>query len=419
MVQPRKDRRHAAGGVAAACRYAPHAGQQRFHASAARWRVAACGRRWGKTLALAGDLLDAAGHVRGDYAWIGPTYQIVERGVDAFRTIAHPSICSLGGNSPRVARVLGSRVFFLSADQPDYIRGYGFRGIVIDEAAYVDADAWHYAIRPTLSDQRGWAAIATTPKGRNWVFDLWTRGQSGEPDYASLCLPSNSNPFFSPEEWAEARASLPDAVFRQEYQAEFLEDSAGVFRGIDACLLLVAPGEHATIRQPILGVDLAKHRDWTVLVLLDGATGDCHAIDRFNQLDWPAQKARIAETATRHRARVYLDATGVGDPIYDDLRACGLTVEGVKLTQQSKTALVQGLMLAIEGARVRWPAAWDVLTAELRRYEYEYTPKGGLSYNAPSGYHDDCVIALALAVQGAGFGRPRGGLAIPGTRMVG
>jgi hypothetical protein len=38
-----------------------------------------------------------------------------------------------------------------------------------------------------------------------------------------------------------------------------------------------------------------------------------------------------------------------------------------------------------------------VLTAEMKRYEYVITANGHISYNAPSGYHDDCVIALALA----------------------
>ncbi|MDD5707338.1 MAG: hypothetical protein PHR35_15555 [Kiritimatiellae bacterium] len=40
---------------------------------------------------------------------------------------------------------------------------------------------------------------------------------------------------------------------------------------------------------------------------------------------------------------------------------------------------------------------WEVLTAELKRYEYEIGPTGQISYRAPEGYHDDCVMALALA----------------------
>jgi hypothetical protein len=40
---------------------------------------------------------------------------------------------------------------------------------------------------------------------------------------------------------------------------------------------------------------------------------------------------------------------------------------------------------------------WEVLTAVMKRFEYDLRPGGGISYGAPSGYHDDCVIALALA----------------------
>jgi hypothetical protein len=67
-------------------------------------------------------------------------------------------------------------------------------------------------------------------------------------------------------------------------------------------------------------------------------------------------------------------------------------------------------MVAVEQRRVAWPASWDVMTAEMKRYEYEIGPTGQVSYSAPSGYHDDCVMALALGVwgcnrYGAGPGR--------------
>ena len=57
-------------------------------------------------------------------------------------------------------------------------------------------------------------------------------------------------------------------------------------------------------------------------------------------------------------------------------------------------------MVAVEQRRVSWPIAWDVMTAEMKRYEYEIGPTGQVSYSAPAGYHDDCVMALALAVWG-------------------
>ena len=109
-----------------------------------------------------------------------------------------------------------------------------------------------------------------------------------------------------------------------------------------------------------------------------------------------------------------MDATGVGDPIFDDLKRVYADIEGFKLTSASKTALIQRLIVAIEQRKVSWPELgiqfqqkpaeiakdWEILTAELKRYEYEISPSGGITYNAPSGYHDDCVMALALANHG-------------------
>ena len=150
----------------------------------------------------------------------------------------------------------------------------------------------------------------------------------------------------------------------------------------------------------IVGCDIAKHTDWTVCIAIDAKTGLCLEIERFNQLDWPVQRERIAAFVKRWQARLVMDATGVGDPVFDDLRRVLPHVEGFKITAQTKRELVQGLMVAVEQRRVMWPAAWDVLTAEMKRYEYEIGPTGQVSYAAPSGYHDDCVMALALGVWG-------------------
>jgi len=388
-------------------KYQAHAAQQMIHdARARRFRVVCTGRRFGKTLCLAAELLARGGRARaGDYGWIAPTYNVAERGLEAFQTIAGGFINVCGRMPTRVEfkGLVGSvRIWFLSADNPDSIRGYGFNGIVIDEAASIPADVWHYVIRPTISQTLGWAVFCSTPKGRNWFYDLYTRGQDpAELDYQSFTFPSRASPFFPAAEWEEAQRTLPSDVFRQEYMAEFLEDSAGVFRNVDACLL---PPEPRTLNprysSVIIGCDVAKHTDWTVLVAMDAETGRCFAWERFNQLDWPIQKERIVAFARQHRGRVVLDATGVGDPIYDDLKRVLPDIEGFKLTPASKAALVQRLMVAVEQRKICWPADWTVLTAEMKRYEYQIMPSGGITYSAPSGYHDDCVMALALANHG-------------------
>ncbi len=390
--------------------YVPHPAQVAIHrAKDKRFRVVCTGRRFGKTYCLAGELLDWARKYGGDYGWVAPTYNVADRGIEAFRELGGDVIrvCGRAPSRIEINDIVGvppTKIWFLSADNPDSIRGFGFRGLVIDEAASIPADVWHYVLRPTISQTFGWAVFVSTPKGRNWFYDLFTRGNDpAETDYASFTFPSKASPFFPPKEWEEAKRTLPEDVFKQEYMAEFLEDGAGVFRGIDACLFDPSAGcgmqDAGCARYVVIGCDIAKHTDWTVLIAMDAETGRCFAMERFNQLDWPIQKERIVSFARRWRGRVILDATGIGDPIYDDLKRVLPDIEPFKLTQGSKTELVQRLIVAVEQRQVSWPVAWDVLTAEMKRYEYDIGPSGGISYNAPSGFHDDCVMALALANQ--------------------
>jgi len=283
---------------------------------------------------------------------------------------------------------------------------------VIDEAASVPKKVWQYVLRPTISQTLGWAVFVSTPKGRNWFYDLHTRGLDPfENDYASFVFPSKASPYFPESEWEDAKRTLPEDVFRQEYMAEFLEDSAGVFRNVDACLVGDADIPHpGKVRDVVIGCDVAKHTDFTVLIAMDAETGRCFAIDRFNQLDWPIQRERILEFVSRYRGRLILDATGLGDPIYDDLKRVYADVEPFKLTAGSKVELIQRLIVAVEQRRITWPGTrgsatvpggaggeWDTLTNEMKRFEYVISGAGRISYGAPSGYHDDSVIALALA----------------------
>jgi len=347
--------------------------------------------------------------------------------MEAFRAIADGFVTVCGRMPSRVEFVGPAgpvRIWFLSADNPDSIRGFGFQGIVIDEAASIPADVWHYVLRPTISQTLGWAVFVSTPKGRNWFHDLFTRGMDPtEKDYASFRFPSKASPYFPAQEWEEARRTLPADVFRQEYEAEFLDDSAGVFSGIEGCLFDPSSvgSEQLAVgrRNVVIGCDIAKHTDWTVLIAMDATSGRCFDMERFNHLEWPIQKERILSFARKHRGRVILDATGIGDPIYDDLKRVWPDIEGFRLSAGSKTELIQRLIVAVEQRRICWPCVaptaqapgamqgkpggggqWDALTNELRRYEYAIGPSGHISYSAPSGYHDDCVMALALANHG-------------------
>jgi len=147
----------------------------------------------------------------------------------------------------------------------------------------------------------------------------------------------------------------------------------------------------------VLGVDLARLRDYTVIDVLDEGGNQVY-MDRFNEIDWKIQRERIKFQAQRYNnALIVL----VGDPIYQDLVDMGLNVHPYKFTNESKKQLIQALMLSLEQEKIAILKKDDingkVQFSEMVIFEYEMTSSGLIRYNAPEGYHDDCVIGLALA----------------------
>ena len=219
-------------------------GQKMVHDSQARFKVLACGRRWGKTRLGVNECLTVASD-RGRAWWVAPSYKMSEVGWRPIRRMTSQAGCSIRKADRTVEFPNGGEIAVRSADNPDSLRGEGLDLVVIDECAFVQETAWVEALRPALSDRQGRAIFISTPKGRNWFWRAFQRGQLGSPDWASWQFPTSANPYIRPAEIEAARGGLPERVFRQEYLAEFLENEGAVFRNIAACINApqTAPGE--------------------------------------------------------------------------------------------------------------------------------------------------------------------------------
>lgn len=189
---------------------------------------------------------------------------------------------------------------------------------------------------------------------------------------------------------------MTQEAFRQEMLAEFIEGAGAVFRNITANVggeLLEKPIEG---HKYVLSADLAKHQDFTVILIADLDSRQIVFHDRFNQIDWGLQKSRISSAYSRFNCRSgIIDATGVGDAIFDDLKKEGLNVEGFKFTGSSKQELVSDLSITMDNQNIMYPHI-ETLIDELSIFAYEQRANGSFSYSAPEGYHDDEVMALAL-----------------------
>ena len=340
----------------------------------------------------------------GMFWWVAPTYGLANKGWKILlRDVSRNAFTKILHSYPKtVELVSGSTIEFLSAHDPDSIIGEGLDGLVLDECARVSETAWVNSLRPTLTDKLGWALRISTPVGLNWWYKEHQKGKGlFVPTKKrviryreSWSFPTSANPYISKQEILDAKDDLPIDVYRQEFLAEFLSDASGVFRNINKVIAgdLREPQKDITY---YLGVDLAKKRDFTVLTIMDEHFHLCY-FERFNQIDYTYQKKKIVEVANRYNdAIVNIDSTGVGEPIFDDL-AYELRIKPYHFTNESKKDLIQNLVLAFEKQILTLPDI-PVLLEELRMFVYELTKSGKIRYTAPEGFHDDCVISLALS----------------------
>jgi phage FluMu gp28-like protein len=371
----------------------PHINQKKILECDRRFIVVMCGRRFGKS-ELSQIMGIKAAITGGQVAYITPTYKLAKTFFEKLTT-AIPfknNISNLKIYCPN-----NGSIEFFTGERLDNLRGRKFHLVIIDEAAFIPEleSGWQNSIRPTLTDYEGKAVFLSTPRGKNFFYSMFMK--QGENDWRSFKFSTYDNPYINPREIDEARLQLPEVVFEQEYLANPAENSANPFGNafIQRCIKPIS------VQQIVAyGIDLAKSVDFTVIVGLDNG-GNVAYFDRF-QMDWHNTKANIRRLPI---APILADSTGVGDPILEDLIREGVNIEGLKFTSQSKQQLMEGLAQAIQQGKIGYPEG--VIVDELDVFEYQFTANG-VRYSAPSGFHDDCVMALALAWQNFNLKRGSG-----------
>lgn len=385
--------------------YCPQPYQLEIHQHSSRNKVVVIGRRGGKTETLENHQIRNAYTDPGLHWIIAPTYKQVK--MICWRRLKKllkdddmwkPNEQELSMTHQRLDTIIELK----GADNEDSLKGVGLKSAGLDECAIMRANVWPEIIRPMLADSQGGAMFTGTPKGRNWYYDLYLKGLNGDPNWKSWNYPTSINKYISKDEIEQARKDMSERLFRQEFMAEFIDDETGVFRKIRQCIV----GE---LKSPIkgrfyvMGVDLAKTENFTVLTVLDSVTRELVAFERFREISWTEQKVRIQKLAHEYNnALVLIDSTGVGDPITEDLERANISLyydkdkPGYKFSNESKVRLIEQLAISIEQRLITFPRI-EVLVNELQQFEYAITDQGRIKYGAPEGKYDDCVISLALA----------------------
>ena len=389
--------------------------QQAAFFNPSRYSVTEACTKAGKTVgAIVWQATEAMADPLGrNHWWVAPIYKQAEIAWRRARRM-FTGMCKANESDLKLTFDNGSVWWFKSAEKPDNLYGEDEASAVFDEYTRARHEAW-FALRSTITATQGKVRFIGNVRGRGWGYQLARKAESGQDGFSYHRITADDAVdagVLTREEINNAQATLPDYIFRELYYCEPTDDGGNPFglQHIAACVGRMSD-DHAVV----WGVDLARTMDWTVCVGLD-VCGRVAAFARWQRVPWSETSSRILELVGSSPALV--DATGVGDPVVEGLARKAGQIEPFKFTAQSKQDLMAGLVTAIQSREITFPDG--AIRAELETFEYEQ--RGGRwYYSAPDGMHDDCVMALALAVKhrvDIGSGRALVGVVAAGEHEV-
>ena len=384
--------------------FSPHNGQKyiidNFADSKHKFGVVATGRQFGKSLLAQNMMLYwllKTPNQKG--VWITPIYNQCKKIFQELTNAANPLITAQNKADLTITFINGSTIQFLSTNNYNTIRGFSFHYMVIDEAAFIREEAINEAVLPTLTALGKKCLIISTPKSKNWFYHYFLRGNVSNDVYISFKGVSRDNPYVNRNFLIEQQKSLPKDIYNQEYLAEFTDAGQDVFTGVeDVCILNQWNGPQRGTRY-FAGIDLGLTNDYSVLTIID-EHGRVAILERINGTSYTEIGKSFSSIIRRYSiSGGYVEVNGPGQPVFELLHSQEKKLKSYVTTNESKAQGIRTLIYDIQEQKLELPSKelFPYLYTELNAYTYKINATGTISFNAPNGLNDDCVMSLMLA----------------------
>jgi hypothetical protein len=298
----------------------------------------------------------------------------------------------------------GSTIHFFTSEN-DNCRGETFDAIIVDEACFVKQDIWEEAIEPTvavsLSKKNalglegfcGKVLMTSTPKTKNWFYSI----VNGNDDKTVVRrFTSEEGGLISKQVLDRIKKRIPELAYRNEYLGEFLDSGNGLFKYLDC---VVVPGPEKTPPKEeknghCAALDIGSKEDYTVLTIQD-RNGKVIFVDRWRHMEYnvilESAKKRLIEFGS---PICWIETNGVGQMPFEILRKIYGKVKEWNTTASNKTDLITKLQVDFNTKAIQIPDL-QFLKDELDYFTCEW--KGGKPhFEGSNGFHDDCVMSLAI-----------------------
>jgi hypothetical protein len=387
--------------------FTPHEDQRRvinqIENPSVKFITLVTGRQWGKTMLGMNMLLKwsiSSSNITS--MWVSPIYKQAKKVLEEIEKACGGSqiVKSINKSNMEVTFTNGSKILFRSGERADNLRGSTLDYLVVDEAAFIQDEIWDNVLRQMVMVKGKKVLFISTPRGKNFLYGLHLRGQDPDQDkYAALNGTSYDTPFISKEELEEAKDTLPNDVFRQEILAEFIDSGGEVFKDIDKYCTIPSWINRDPQLNYYAGLDLGRSNDYSVLTILD-ENGNVVHVWRDRHKPWDEIVRNVITIIKRYNATLTIEVNNVGDVIYEQIKKEYRNTHPFVTTNASKQNIIEDLIYALNQGNLNLPTIelFTPLNQELKVFTFEYSPKTRMvKYGAQAGYHDDCVMSLAIA----------------------
>ena len=340
--------------------------QGQVFSSKKRFRVLVAGRRFGKSYLSCIELLKAAIERPGEtYFYCAPTYRMAKD--IAWKTLKRlvPQVWIKSKNESdlKIELINDSVIELKGTENAMALRGRSLAGVVLDEAAFMDAEVWFEVIRPALADKQGWALFISTPDGTaSWFYDLWCYCKEDPTDeWKRWCYTTIEGGNVPKHEIEAARAQLDQRTFRQEFEASFenLSGLVAVSFGDDN---ISVDAKDITVSPILLGVDFNVDPMSGICAVKDGE--NLYVFDEVmltgGATTWDFAEEIVRRYGVERRVIACPDPTGgarktsgVGATDHSILRRSGFNVSSPKAPWKirDKITAVNTALLDASGSR--------------------------------------------------------------------
>jgi hypothetical protein len=329
--------------------------------------------------------------------WVSPTdsqaHKVYKQIINAIVETGIIKSKKGGKGDTEIILINGSRLLFRSAASEDSLRGESVNYMILDEGAFIKSDTINTILLPMLNVKGKKCLVITTPKSKNWVFDWYNKGLT-EKRWRSFRFSTYDSPYANEGLIQMFKDTLPDKLFQQEIMADFI-DNASVFNNINDIMNL----DH--LEAPIVGknywagIDIGLITDATVLSIID-EEGNLVKYYRWQKVESPDLINEIIRiNSLWNFKKIQIENNNQGLTIYQDLKRKINNIVDINTNQKTKPEMINRLIHLFNMKEMRLIKD-EYLRIELEGFIFKQN-NGIIKFQADSGFHDDCVMSLAIA----------------------